>query len=78
MTNDVSETIHVRDSVLHGLGNATIQPCPPANAGPACSPYCHPASAMVDSRYSSLAAGSSMTLGLGSYTGGPGDLPDPS
>ena len=77
MTNDVSETIHVRDSVLHGLGNATIQEGAPANAGPACSPYCHPASAMVDSRYSSLAAGSSITLGLGSYTGGPGDLPDP-
>lgn len=73
----VSETVHVRDSLVRGLNFALSRQGQAANALPACSPFCFDAVANIDSRYSSLAAMPTQDAGPGAITAGPGDLGDP-
>ena len=73
----VSQIIHVRDSLLHGLSTALSRQGVARNPITDCKSQCFDAVADIDTRYSSLAAGAVEASGPGAISPGPGDLNDP-
>lgn len=69
-------TVHLRDSLVHGVHAALVRRGDPAYTGPGCAPKCLDAVANIDSRFSSFAAGTVLSSGPGALSAGPGDLPD--
>lgn len=73
-----SVSVHLRDSLLHGLATPLELIGRAADTGTTpCTVNCFDGLANADSRYSSVAVASIKRSGPGTYSLGPGDLPDP-
>jgi hypothetical protein len=75
-TGVVTSVLHLRDSLLHGLGTALVRTGGARNPNPICKSDCFDAVANIDTTYSSLAAASVLETGPGAITAGPGNLAD--
>ena len=72
-----TETVHLRDSLIHGVGHAIETTGTPAAPIPPCISSCFAGTANLDSRYSSFDAASTLSSGPGAISAGQGNLPDP-
>ncbi len=74
----ITETVQIRDSLLHGLATPIDRRGEAANPGGAsCKSLCFDAVVNVDVRWSSVAVAASVQLGPGAVIAGPDVLADP-
>ena len=76
-TTPATETVHLRDSLIHRVGHAMETSGTPAAPMPPCISSCSAGTANIDSWYSSFDAASNLSSGPGAISAGQGNLSDP-